>query len=56
MVRMAIIQAHWISGPKKNGQDKLYGGIVEIDDDARIRYWTDISKAPGSCHLRQYRS
>ncbi|MBN1788831.1 MAG: hypothetical protein JW806_10630, partial [Sedimentisphaerales bacterium] len=20
----------WISGPKKNGQDRLYGGIVEI--------------------------
>lgn len=24
-----------VSGPKKNGEDKLYGGIVEIDEDAR---------------------
>src|SRR5437868_5444016 len=24
---------YWISGPKKNGEDTLYGGIVEIDED-----------------------
>jgi hypothetical protein len=33
----------WISGPKKNGKDRLYGtGVVEIDDDANEEYWTNI--------------
>jgi hypothetical protein len=44
---------YWISGPKKRGGDKLYGGIVEIDDDARVEYWTKIRGQPGSAHLRQ---
>src|SRR5207248_133 len=25
-------EEYWISGPKRDGTDKLYGGIVEIDD------------------------
>ena len=33
---------YWISGPKKNGADRLYGGSVEIDDDIREEYWTQI--------------
>jgi len=44
---------YWISGPKKRGRDKLYGGVVEIDDDARIEYWTRIRRQPKSAHLRQ---
>ena len=24
----------WVSGPRKDGADKLYGGVVQIDDDA----------------------
>jgi hypothetical protein len=33
----------WISGPKKNGKDRLYmRGIVEIDDDANEEYWLRI--------------
>ena len=36
----------WISGCKKNGQDRLYGGTVEIDDDVREEYWTNIRKQP----------
>ena len=27
---------HRISGPKKDGTDRLYGGVVEIDEDARV--------------------
>jgi len=42
---------YWISGPKKRGGDKLYGGVVEIDDDARVEYWTKIRNCPGSVHL-----
>ena len=39
---------YWVSGPKKNGQDTLYVGQVEIDEDVRIEYWRDIRKSPES--------
>ena len=37
-------QEYWISGPKKNGQDRHWagGGPVEIDDDCADEYWKDI--------------
>ena len=38
----------WISGPKKHGSDRLYGGGgVEVDEDVRLEYWTSIRKQPG---------
>jgi hypothetical protein len=46
-------EPYWISGPKKRGGDKLYGGVVEIDEDARVEYWTKIRGLPGSVHLKQ---
>lgn len=49
-------EAYWISGPKKNGRNKLYGGVVEIDEDARVQYWTEIRNAPDLAHLGKYRS
>jgi len=39
-------QEFWISGCKKNGQDQLYGGTTEIDDDVREEYWRAIRKLP----------
>lgn len=39
---------YWVSGCKKRGGDTLYGGIIEIDDDAREEYWTTIRNMPGS--------
>jgi hypothetical protein len=40
---------YWISGPKRNGQDALYGGGgAEIDEDCREEYWTKIR---GAAHL-----
>jgi hypothetical protein len=36
----------WISGCKKNGGDRLYPGTIEIDDDVREEYWTDIRSKP----------
>jgi hypothetical protein len=35
---------YWISGPRKDGQDRLYGERVpvEIDDDVAEEYWRDI--------------
>jgi hypothetical protein len=37
---------YWISGCKKKGGDRLYGGSVEIDEDVREEYWTEIRGRP----------
>jgi hypothetical protein len=38
---------YWISGPKKNGADGLYGyRPTPIDADAREEYWTQIRRQP----------
>src|ERR1035437_10923832 len=39
---------YWISGPKKDGGDRLYGERVpvEIDEDVREEYWTSIRDMP----------
>lgn len=41
-------EEYWISGCKKDGSDRLYGerNPVEIDDDVREEYWTEIRGAP----------
>lgn len=38
----------WISGPRKDGDDRLYGEPVpvEIDEDVRDEYWTEIRGQP----------
>lgn len=46
---------YWISGPKKKGGDTLHGGVIDIDDDARVEYWTEIRGEPESIHLKQTR-
>ena len=42
-------EKYWISGPKKDGSERLYGERVpvEIDDDVRVEYWTVIRGQPG---------
>ena len=41
-------EQYWISGPKRNGADGLYGPRpVPIDDEAREEYWTVIRRQPG---------
>ena len=39
---------YWISGPRRDGQDRLYVSNipVEIDEDVREEYWTEIRKKP----------
>lgn len=37
---------YWISGCHKDGCDALYSNNVEIDEDAREEYWTEIRKMP----------
>jgi hypothetical protein len=41
-------EEYWISGPKKDGSDRLFGERVpvEIDDDVRDEYWTQIREQP----------
>jgi hypothetical protein len=39
---------YWISGCKRNGQDRLYGESMSIiiDEDVREEYWTTIRRQP----------
>lgn len=39
---------YWISGPRKDGADRLYASAVpvHIDDDIREEYWTEIRGQP----------
>lgn len=46
----------WVSGPHKDGADKLYGGIVHIDEDARVEYWTHVREKPELVRETQYRA
>jgi hypothetical protein len=47
-VDVATGEEYWISGPKKDGTDRLYGGRspVEIDDEVREEYWRSIRGVP----------
>ena len=40
---------YWISGPRKDGADSLYGGgePAAIDEDVREEYWRDIRGVSG---------
>jgi hypothetical protein len=37
---------YWISGCKKRGGDRLYPGMVQIDEDVREEYWTKVRNEP----------
>jgi hypothetical protein len=41
-------ERYWISGPRRDGTDRLYKSDwpVEIDEDVREEYWTEIRKRP----------
>jgi len=39
-------EEYWISGCKKRGGDRLYPGLIEIDDDVREEYWSEIRERP----------
>jgi hypothetical protein len=47
---------YWISNCKQDGNDTLYPGVVEIDEDARVEYWTEIRRQPEKVHLTTFRS
>ena len=46
----------WVSGCRRDGHDTLYSGVVEIDDDVRVEYWTRIRERPDLVALTSYRS
>lgn len=48
--------AYWISGPRRDGADRLYGERIpiEIDDDVREEYWRDIRGEPERSHETNY--
>jgi hypothetical protein len=45
---IATGEEYWISGPRRDGADRLYKSDwpVEIDEDVREEYWTRIRKKP----------
>lgn len=47
---------YWISGPRKDGFDPLYPAVVEVDEDAREEYWTQIRGLPALVAQTSYRS
>lgn len=45
---------YWISGCRKDGEDRLYGERlpIYIDDDIREEYWTEIRNQPENKHIK----
>ncbi len=41
-------EEYWISGPRRDGQDRLYVSNlpVDIDEDVREEYWAEIRRQP----------
>ncbi len=46
---------YWISSPKKEGNDTLYPGIVEIDENAMEEYWLVIREESENVKKSSYR-
>jgi hypothetical protein len=52
---VATGEEYWISGCKKDGKDRLYSGVIEIDEDVAEQYWREIRGEPERVHERQSR-
>lgn len=48
-------EEYWISGCKRDGMDRLYSGVVEIDEDVAEEYWREMRGAPERVHERRLR-
>jgi hypothetical protein len=53
---IATGEHYWVSGCKQNGEDTLYPGVVEIDEDVREEYWREIRGLPENAHLTSIRT
>ena len=49
-------EEYWISGCHKDGRDALYSTDVEIDEDVREEYWTQIRAKPENVHVTRFRA
>lgn len=47
---------YWVSKCRRDGNDTLYPGTIEIDDDVREEYWTEIRQQPENKHVTKFRS
>lgn len=45
-IDLSTSETYWVSGPRKDGQDTLYPGLVEIDEDVIEAYWRDVRGEP----------
>jgi hypothetical protein len=50
---VATGETYWISGCKKDGRDRLYSGVTEIDEAVAEEYWTEIRGEPKLVHEKQ---
>jgi hypothetical protein len=49
-------QEYWVSGPKHDGNDTLWPGLVRIEPDVREEYWRDIRHEPEHVEEATFRS
>ena len=49
-------EKYWISGCKREGDDTLYPGVIEIDEEAREEYWVQIRNRPDLINQTSVRS
>lgn len=49
-------ERYWVSGCRRDGNDTLYPGVVEVDEEVREEYWTEIREQPKNKHLTRFRS
>jgi len=47
-------ELYLVTEPKANGRDKLHGGFVDIDDDARLEYWLGVRNLPECVDLASF--
>ena len=47
---------YWVSNCRSDGQDTLYPGIIEIDDNVREEYWTEVRSLPDNINQTTFRS
>ncbi len=49
-------ESYWISGPRRDGNDALYPMAIEIDEDVREEYWSQIRELPGLKDTTSFKS
>jgi hypothetical protein len=47
-------EPYLVAEPRTSGRDKLHGGFVDIDDDARQAYWLGIRNKPECIDLAAF--